>query len=71
MGAPEDENDPETGANLPQTRGVAPVDDLVRIIHSEFVSWSDADSAGPEEGYREIAVEVWKVLRCYGGEVGT
>ena len=37
----------------------------------ELVSWSDADSAGPEEGYREIAVEVWKVWRCYGAEVGT
>jgi hypothetical protein len=35
------------------------VDDVVRIVHEEFVHWFDASIAGPEARYRAIAEDIW------------
>jgi hypothetical protein len=37
----------------------ASVVDLRRIVHDVFVKWFDADLAGPESRYGEIAAEIW------------
>lgn len=37
----------------------ASVDDLRRIVHDVFVRWFDADLAGPESRYGEIAADIW------------
>jgi len=57
-GAPDDEYSLEVGTIVPRLEVAASVDDVQQILHEEFVRWF-ADSAGPLEAYRAIAVEIW------------
>ena len=43
-------------ARLPRARSV---DDVVTLVHGEFVRWFDADTAGPADRYEVIARDVW------------
>src|SRR5262245_58024066 len=45
---------------LPRLRGCRSSDDVLEVVHSEFVRWFDA-SAGSPERYKEIASEVWQL----------
>lgn len=56
-----DEYEPEAGTILPRLRGCESPADALRVIHEEFVRWFEADIAGPEERYSEIAAEVWQL----------
>jgi hypothetical protein len=56
-----DEYEPEAGTILPRLRSCESPADALRAIHEEFVRWFDADTAGPEERYAEIASETWQL----------
>jgi hypothetical protein len=56
-----DEYRSEAGTILPRLRGCQSEGEVRQVIHEEFVRWFDADTAGPEERYAEIASEVWKL----------
>jgi hypothetical protein len=57
-----DEYEPEAGTILPRLHNCQSVDDVVRVVHEEFVRWFSADTAGPRESYEEIAFEIWPPL---------
>ena len=56
-----DEYEPETGTILPRLRECQSAGDVLRVVHQEFVRWSDADTAGSEERYARIAAEIWQL----------
>jgi hypothetical protein len=56
-----DEYEPEAGTILPRLRDCESSDDALRVVHEEFVRWFEADTAGPEERYAEIASEIWQL----------
>jgi hypothetical protein len=60
-----DEYEPETGTILPRLRGCESPAEALRVVHEEFVRWFDADTAGPEERYAEIASEIWQLWRSH------
>lgn len=56
-----DEYEPEAETILPLLRNCRTLDDVLRIVHSEFVRRFDADTAGPPEHYKGIASDVWQL----------
>jgi len=59
IGAPEDEYDPEVGTILPRIKEASSVEELCKIVHSEFVHWFGQPTAGPLSAYSGIAKEIW------------
>ena len=53
-----DEYAPEAETILPRLGGCASADDVLKVVHEEFVRWF-ANSAGSQECYKEIASELW------------
>ena len=45
-------------ASLPNARSV---DDVLTLVHEEFVRWFDEDTAGPVDRYEDIARDVWAI----------
>jgi hypothetical protein len=60
-----DEYESETGTILPRLLGCGSKNDVLRVVHEEFVRWFDADNAGPENLYVEIASEIWDLWQRY------
>lgn len=58
-GVPEDEYEPEVGTILPRLKSCSSIDDVLRVVHEEFVHWFGADTAGGPDRYREIATNLW------------
>lgn len=58
-----DEYAPEAGTILPRLKTCASPDDVLRVVHEEFVRWFDAANAGQRERYRSIASEIWECWR--------
>jgi hypothetical protein len=56
-----DEDEAEARTILPRLRGCNSVDDVLQVVHEEFVRWFDAGTAGPPEHYRVIASEIWQL----------
>jgi hypothetical protein len=56
-----DEYEPEAETILPLLRNCRSVDDVLRVVHGEFVRWFDADTAGPQASYKGIASEIWQL----------
>jgi len=56
-----DEYEPEAGAILPRLSSCRSVEDVLQVVHEEFVRWFGRDSAGPQEHYERIATEVWQL----------
>jgi hypothetical protein len=56
-----DEYEPEAGTILPRLRTCTSSDEVLRVVHEEFVRWFDSDIAGPAERYAEIASEIWQL----------
>ncbi|HET9363783.1 MAG TPA: hypothetical protein VFP71_02235 [Candidatus Angelobacter sp.] len=56
-----DEYEPEAGTILPRLRNCESARDVQRVVHEEFVRWFNADIAGPEERYTDIASEIWRL----------
>jgi hypothetical protein len=56
-----DEYEPEAGTILPRLNSCDSADDVLRVVHAEFVRWFDSATAGPPEHYKKIASEVWQL----------
>jgi hypothetical protein len=63
FGDDHDEYAPEAGIIAPRLTGARTVEDVVAVVHEEFVGWFDAGIAGPPARYRVIAEEIWPLLR--------
>ncbi|MGC2450561.1 MAG: hypothetical protein WA477_23120 [Candidatus Sulfotelmatobacter sp.] len=55
------EYDPEAGTILPRLNTCKSADDVLGVVHEEFVRWFDADNAGPKEGYVQVAEQIWQL----------
>jgi hypothetical protein len=55
------EYEPEAGTILPRLRNCQSRDEVLRVVHEEFVRWFGAATAGPSESYHEIASEIWQL----------
>lgn len=62
-----DEYEPEVGTILPKLRKCCSQDDVLKVVHEEFVRWFDAATAGPPEHYRQIASDIWQLWQSRGG----
>jgi len=56
-----DEYEPEVGTILPRLNSCRSADDVLQVVHEEFVRWFGSGTAGPPEHYRKIASEVWQL----------
>jgi hypothetical protein len=56
-----DEYEPEVGTILPRLHGCKCSDDVLRVVHEEFVRWFEASNAGPPERYTQVASEIWQL----------
>ena len=56
-----DEYEPEAGTILPRLNSCRSADDVLQVVHEEFVRWFDSATAGPPEHYKKIASEVWQL----------
>ena len=62
-----DEYGAEAGTILPRLRSCQSSDDVLRVVHDEFVRWFDPTTAGPPERYADISSEIWELwqrFRC-------
>jgi|ERR1700690_959274 hypothetical protein len=57
----EDEYEPEAGTILPRLRNCQSADDVLQVVHQEFVRWFDPVTAGPKQHYAQIASEIWQL----------
>jgi hypothetical protein len=63
FGGNPDEYSPEAGTIAPRLAGASSVEDVLRVVHEEFVRWFDEETAGRASRYREIAEETWALIR--------
>ena len=56
-----DEYEPEVGTILPQLRSCESEEDVLAIVHQEFVRWFSEGDAGPPQRYAQIASEIWEL----------
>jgi hypothetical protein len=59
--APKDEYDPEVGTIIPRLNFCNCQEDVLDVVHEEFVQWFGTDIAGPKSNYSKIAAEVWQI----------
>src|SRR3954469_11522759 len=59
-----DEYSPEAGTIAPRVSDAGSVEDIVFVVHEEFVRWFDEDTAGPASRYRAIAEEIRMLLQA-------
>jgi hypothetical protein len=60
-----DEYEPETGTILPRLAACTSSDEVLQVVHQEFVRWFDLDTAGPPERYAQVALDLWQLWREY------
>ncbi len=60
-----DEYDLEAETVLPKLRACKSEADVLQVVHSEFVRWFDADTAGPLSAYVAIAGDVWRLWQAH------
>src|ERR1700739_1349374 len=56
-----DEYEPEARTILPRLNSCPSADDVLHVVHAEFVRWFDSATARPPEHYKKIASEVWQL----------
>jgi hypothetical protein len=56
-----DEYEPEVHTILPRLGSCASSDDVLRVVHEEFVRWFGAETAGPLSRYHQIASDIWQL----------
>ncbi len=57
----ETEYAPEVDTLLPRLKEAASLEELLQIVHEEFVFWFGI-SAGPIERYEQVAADIWKYI---------
>jgi hypothetical protein len=55
------EYEPEARTILRRLSSCRSVEDVLQVVHEEFVRWFDRGTAGPPEHYEKIATEVWQL----------
>ncbi len=60
-----DEYDPEVETILPRLNDCRSREDVLRVVHEEFVRWFEKDTAGPPERYEKIAADLWQMWLDY------
>jgi len=60
-----DEYEVETETILPRLSGCRSADDVLQVVHEEFVRWFDTVIAGPRERYAEVSREIWRIFQQY------
>ncbi len=58
-----DEYDPEVGTIIPRLPNCKSQDDVLNVVHEEFVQWFGADVAGPITKYEAISEDIWKMWK--------
>jgi hypothetical protein len=61
-----DEYEPEVRTILPRLREATSGEDVLQLVHEEFVHWFGADTAGPKERYAAIARDIWSLWTSEG-----
>lgn len=56
-----DEYESEAQTILPRLRSCHSEDDVLRVVHEEFVRWFGVDDAGTQQQYVNIAKEIWQL----------
>jgi hypothetical protein len=56
-----DEYDPETGTILPRLKICISEDDVIRVVHEEFVRWFNLDIAESPSWLRQTAAKIWQL----------
>lgn len=54
-----DEYYPEARTILPRLRDCRSAQDVTRVVHEEFVTWFEPETAGPKENYQLLSQEIW------------
>jgi len=57
----------EVDTILPRMRGCHSSDDVLRVVHEEFVRGFDSSIAGSAERYHTIASEIWQLWQSHQG----
>jgi hypothetical protein len=60
------EYEPEAETILPRLSRCHSSDDVLRVVHEEFVRWFGADNAGPQGPYKQIASDLWQLWQESG-----
>jgi hypothetical protein len=60
-----DEYEPEVETILPRLRSCHSAEDVLQVVHEEFVRWFDSGTAGSPERYQEIASEIWRLWQAH------
>jgi hypothetical protein len=58
----------ETAAILTRLHTCESAQDVQCIVREEFVRFFDADTAGPEERFKDVASEIWQLWQEYLGK---
>jgi hypothetical protein len=56
-----DEYETEAETILPRLRSCSSADEVLQVVHQEFVRWFDPATAGPPQRYAQIASEIWQL----------
>jgi hypothetical protein len=56
-----DEYDPEAGTIVPRLKACKSAEDVLRVMHEEYVHWFDLATAGSREHYQQVASEIWQI----------
>jgi hypothetical protein len=60
-----DEYDPEVETILPRLNDCHSREDVLRVVHEEFVRWFGKDTAGQPERYEKTAANLWEMWLGY------
>jgi hypothetical protein len=60
-----DEYEPEVGTIIPRLKHATSENEVRQLVYEEFCRWFDAETAGPIDGYTDIASEVWAEWQRY------
>jgi hypothetical protein len=60
-----DEYQPEAETILPRLSSCRSAEDVLHVVHHEFVRWFGTGTAGPPERYAEVASQLWQLWQAY------
>jgi hypothetical protein len=58
-----DEYAAETGTILPRLKKCKAPEDVMVVVHEEFVRWFGVETAGPMSKYWSIGLEIWELWK--------
>jgi hypothetical protein len=64
-----DEYEPEAETILPRLTSCRRSDDVLDVVHQEFVRWFGAETAGSPQRYEQIASELWQLWQGHGASL--